>query len=305
MFSAGLFNRVRCDFMSVVKAYLDLTKIGIVIFILIAGTVGFLLGVDPSQGLKVSNYWNIMLGLFFLSSSSFIFNQLQEVNLDRKMLRTSRRPLVTGQFGVTKSFLLGLIYVALGTWFAFQCSLVTVVLGVLTLVFYNGFYTLIWKPKWAFGAVPGAIPGALPIVVGYSAANTQITSTESVYLFTLMFLWQMPHFWAIAMKIKDDYSAGGVPVLPAARGDKDTLYFMGLYVFSYVALAVASPLFVQSHLAYVCVVVPVALKVLIEFFRFFSAAGRLGWLRFFTWINVSVVLFMIAPVFDKWYGILL
>ncbi|MDZ4661513.1 MAG: protoheme IX farnesyltransferase [Pseudomonadota bacterium] len=291
--------------MSIVRAYLDLTKIGIVIFILIAGTLGFLLGVDPNQGIKVSNYWNLMLGLFFLGSSSFIFNQLQEIELDKKMQRTARRPLATGQFEANKSFFLGLIYLALGVWFTSKCSLITLVLGLLTLVFYNGFYTLIWKPKWAFGAVPGAIPGALPIVIGYSAANTQITSTESVYLFFLMFLWQMPHFWAIAMKIKDDYTAGGVPVLPAVRGDGDTLYFMGLYVFAYVALALASPLFVKSHLAYLCVVVPVALKVLLEFFRFFASVGKIGWVRFFTWINVSMVLFMIAPVFDKWYGIFL
>lgn len=290
--------------MGVLKAYLDLTKFGIVIFILIAGTLGYLLGLDPNKEIKNINYMHLMLGLFFLSSSSFIFNQIQEVEIDRKMKRTSSRPLVTGQFGIKKSFLLGALYLALGTWFTFKCSMVTLVLGTLTLIFYNGFYTLIWKPKWEFGAVPGAIPGALPIIVGYSAANVHITSTESVYLFTLMFLWQMPHFWAIAMRIKDDYLSGGVPVLPAVRGDKETLYFMGLYVFSYVALAIASPLFVKSHFAYIFVVVPVAIKVLIEFFRFFTSVGSVGWARFFSWVNVSMILFMIAPVFDKWYGIL-
>ncbi len=291
--------------MRLLKAYLDLTKIGIVLFILIAGTLGFLLGVDPSQSIKISNYWNLMLGLFFLSSSSFIFNQLQEIEIDKKMLRTAQRPLVTGQFGRRKSFFLGMIYLVLGTWFSSRCSTTTVCLGVLTLVFYNGFYTLIWKPKWAFGAVPGAVPGALPIIVGYSAANTHITSTESVYLFVLMFLWQMPHFWAIAMKIRNDYASGGVPVLPVVRGDKETLYFIGLYTFAYVALAIASPLFVKTHMAYLCVVVPVAFKVLLEFFRFFTSAGKIGWIRFFTWVNVSMILFMVAPVFDKWYGILL
>ena len=84
-------------------------------------------------------------------------------------------------------------------------------LALLTTVLYNVVYTLWWKRRMAFGAVPGAIPGAMPVVIGYSVNTTHIFDPACVYLFLVMFLWQMPHFWALAIRYREDYSSGGVP----------------------------------------------------------------------------------------------
>jgi protoheme IX farnesyltransferase len=174
-------------------------------------------------------------------------------------------------------------------------------LGFATVILYNVMYTLYWKKKWAFGAVPGAIPGAMPVAIGYAANTSDLMQPELVYAFLIMFLWQMPHFWSLAIRFKDDYAKGGIPVLPTRIGTGPTLFHMALYMFAYVALALASPWFTSTYFVYVFVVVPFAIKVLYEFFRYYRAGAQARWLPFFLWTNFSVLVFLIAPVIDKWY----
>ncbi len=179
------------------------------------------------------------------------------------------------------------------------------ILGLWTVGFYNLLYTLYWKKRWAFGAVPGAIPGALPVVIGYSANSSLLLSPDCIYAFLIMFLWQMPHFWSLAIRFQDDYSKGGIPVLPTRIGTHATLYHIGLYVFAYVGLAIASPFFIQAYFFYLLVVLPLAFKVLWEFFKYFRQGGeRAGWLPFFLWTNFSVLIFLAGPVIDKWHLVL-
>ena len=173
-------------------------------------------------------------------------------------------------------------------------------LGLATVVLYNGVYTYIWKPKWIYAAVPGAIPGALPVTMGYAAVNQNIFSSESVYLFLILFLWQMPHFWALAIKYKDDYKDGGIPTLPVALGMDRTLWQMGMYNFAYVGCAIISPVFYKTSWFYLLLVIPTSAKLLYEFHKFNKSKGQQGWLKFFMWIKVSVLVYLIVPVLDKW-----
>jgi protoheme IX farnesyltransferase len=115
-----------------------------------------------------------------------------------------------------------------------------------------------------------------------------------------MFLWQMPHFWALAVRYKDDYTLGGVPTLPAALGLQKTFFHMGLWTFFYVIIAVASPWFVRASWVYVLLVLPFAFKVLQEFWRYFKSDGKERWLAYFMWVNLSMLIFIFVPVVDKW-----
>ena len=115
-----------------------------------------------------------------------------------------------------------------------------------------------------------------------------------------MFLWQMPHFWSLAVRYKDDYTKGGFPVLPARIGVERTLYHVGLYTFAYIGVAIAAPWFVNTHVLYLIVILPLALKVLWEFFAYYRAHGTRSWLPFFLWVNLSMLAFVCVPVFDKW-----
>ncbi len=283
------------------RLYLDLTKSGIVAFTLVSGLAGFALSIAPYESWDWMKLLFTLASLYFLSSGSFALNQAQEHKIDLKMPRTEGRPIPSGRISVSQAYILGLGYVVIGGFFGALVNEQTFWLGIATVALYNIPYTLFWKKRWAFGAVPGAIPGAMPVVIGYAANATSLLTPEIVYAFTIMFLWQMPHFWSLAIRFKDDYAKGGIPVLPVKIGTERTLFHMGLYTFAYVGLAVASPFFTSAYFAYGLVVLPFAFKVLYEFFRYYQAGASKRWLPFFLWTNFSVLVFLIAPVIDKWH----
>ncbi|MCB9027375.1 MAG: protoheme IX farnesyltransferase, partial [Bdellovibrionaceae bacterium] len=283
-------------------SYLDLTKSGIVIFVLLSGIVGYAFSYPIGQHLDFQQVILLLLGLYFLSSGSFVLNQAQEWKIDQKMPRTSLRPIPTGKISVWQAYSLSIIFIFAGLFLLYLLTPLTSLMGFATVVMYNGFYTLIWKRKWNFGAVPGAIPGALPVVIGYSVNSSQLLSTECIYLFLIMFLWQMPHFWCLAIKFKNDYQAGGIPVLPLAIGEDRTKFHMGLYTFVYIGVALIAPILTHSSWLFLLLIVPFAIKVLIEFFKYFeNKATEKNWLPFFLWINLSMLVFLAAPVLDKWF----
>ncbi|MEY4717862.1 MAG: hypothetical protein RL563_480 [Pseudomonadota bacterium] len=283
------------------KLFFDLTKNGIVCFVLVSGLAGYALSQPPYETWNIPHLLATLFSLYFFSAGSFAINQAQEWRIDRAMPRTQTRPIPSGQVSVAQAFVLGIGFLILGTFTGLLVNLHVTLLGIATVVLYNLLYTLYWKRKWAFGAVPGAIPGAMPVVIGYAANSANLFHPEVVYAFLVMFLWQMPHFWSLAIRFKDDYAAGGIPVLPVRIGTEGTLYHMGLYMFAYVGLAVASPFFTSVYFFYALVVLPFAFKVLYEFFRYYRTGGEQRWLPFFLWTNFSVLIFLIAPVIDKWH----
>ena len=123
---------------------------------------------------------------------------------------------------------------------------------------------------------------------------------DHLYLFLIMFLWQMPHFWTLAIKYKDDYAAGGIPTLPVKLGVKKTLYHIGLYTFAYAGVALSAPFFLQTSWVYVLFIFPFAFFLLKEFFRLYKSDARERWFAFFMWTNISMLVFIFVPVVDKW-----
>jgi protoheme IX farnesyltransferase len=283
------------------RMFLDLTKSGIVGFVLVSGLAGYALSMAPYAVWDIPHFVLTMLALYFFSAGSFAINQAQEWRIDKEMPRTVKRPIPSGRVSAYQASVLGVGFVVLGTTAGLLVNPMVAILGLATVVLYNVLYTLYWKKKWAFGAVPGAIPGAMPVVIGYAANSETLLQPEVIYAFMIMFLWQMPHFWSLAIRFKDDYSKGGIPVLPTQIGTDATLYHMGLYMFAYVGLALASPWFTSAYFVYILVVVPFALKVLFEFFKYYRARAQERWLPFFLWTNFSVLIFLIAPVIDKWH----
>lgn len=185
----------------------------------------------------------------------------------------------------------------LALWFNF---LVFVLLAT-TVLMYNGFYTKIWKPRWIFGAVPGAIPGAMPVLIGYAAISGELWRTEIVYGFLLMFMWQMPHYWSLAVRYKDDYMKAGFPVMPTRLSRDKALFIIGLYTFCYVGLAIVSPWLAPAGLGYLILVLPLAGKILWEFVRFYRSEKGERWLPFFLWTTASILVFLVVPVLDRWH----
>lgn len=266
---------------------------------LLSGVAGYATGFSVEQPFSWQHFALTMVGLFLLSSGSLALNQLQEVGIDQKMPRTSKRPIATGRIRPAAAGIISISMIAAGLQALSEASGTAAAVGLVTIILYNGFYTLWWKKRWAFAAVPGAIPGSLPILVGYGAANPDIFNSEAMYLFLIMFLWQMPHFWVLAIRYKEDYRAGGIPVLPVVVGVERTVFHIGLYTFAYVGLAILSPWLIHASWIYLVAVLPFGLKVLYEFFRFQRTKTE-KWLPFFLWTNFSMLVFVIVPVVDKW-----
>lgn len=282
------------------KVYSDLTKFGIVIFALLAGVAGYASGFLIERAFDWQHFLDFLGGLYFLSSGSLALNQVQEYKLDQLMPRTAKRPVASGRIKPMAALILSVLFIIVGLQLLFQASQEAAVVGLLSVLLYNIAYTMYLKPKWVYAAVPGAIPGALPVTIGYAAVNSDIFSTESIYLFLVLFLWQMPHFWCLAIKFKDDYSKGSIPTLPVAMGVDKTLYQIGLYTFVYVGVALAAPMFVRASWIFILLVLPVCFKLLQEFYRFYKSKGEQRWFAFFMWTNISVLVFLFVPVIDKW-----
>lgn len=274
------------------------------IFVLATGATGYAMSHQFQAAWDIGHILLTFFALYFLSAGTFALNQAQESHIDIKMPRTAKRPIPTGYFSRTQAIILGVGFVIIGAFAAALVNETVFWLGVGTVFLYNIPYTLWWKRYWAFGAVPGAIPGATPVLIGYAANRPDIFQPEPVYLFLLMFLWQMPHFWSIAIRFKEDYAKGGIPVLPTQVGDERALYHIALYMFVYVGAAVAAPYFTSARWAYVLMVLPFSVILMWQLWRYFQAiqegTGGKRWLPFFLWTNFSILVFLSAPVMDRW-----
>lgn len=288
------------------RLFFDLTKSGIVVFVLVTGAAGYAMSHPFETPWELGHILATLAALYFLSAGSFAINQAQESKIDAVMPRTARRPVPSGRISRAQAYVLGFGFVIIGSLSALLVNTTVFAIGVGTVFLYNVPYTMWWKRKWAFGAVPGAIPGGASVLLGYAANQPMIWMPEPIYLFLLMFLWQMPHFWSLAIRFREDYAAGGIPVLPVKVGTERTMFHIALYTFAYVATAAAAPYFTSARWAYAVLVLPLSFIVVWQFMKFFKSVvdrhEKSRWLPFFLWTNLSILIFLAAPVIDRWVG---
>lgn len=277
-----------------------MTKTGIILFSVVSALAGYAVSYRTGQYFELLHPILLVIGLYLVAGGGFALNQAQEWKIDALMDRTRKRPIPSGLFTPFQGYAIGILMILGGLLVLGALGPLPAGLALLTLILYNGVYTLIWKRKMAFAAVPGAIPGAMPVVIGYSVNQPEIWRPDCVYLFLVLFLWQMPHFWALAIRFREDYRQGGIPVLPLRIGVDRSLYHMGLYVFTYVGVALMAPWFLKAHALYLLLVFPISMKVLYEFFKYFKVHEGRAWLPFFLWTNLSLLVYLAVPVMDKW-----
>ena len=282
------------------NTFTSLTKFGIVIFVLLAGAAGYATGFEVEKHFDIKHFVWFLGGLYFLSSGSLALNQVQEYKLDQKMPRTAKRPIASGKIKPAAGLILSVAFLFVGINMLYELSPMAGYVSVASVILYNVLYTMYWKPNWIFAAVPGAIPGALPITIGYAVNNSNIFNSESIYLFLIMFLWQMPHFWTLAIKYTEDYRLGDIPTLPVSLGLDKTIFQIGLYTFTYCGVAVAAPFFLHASWFYAFLVFPFVFMLLKEFFVMYRSEHGKKWFSFFMWTNISMLVFVFIPVVDKW-----
>lgn len=211
--------------------WLELTKPRIGVFVIFAAMVGGLLGSAAEPDFVRVLLAGLLVGC--VAGSSCVFNHIIERDLDRMMLRTALRPLVTGRIGVRDAVFFGAGLAVLGTvGLAMQFNMLAALLGLGTLAAYALVYTPL-KRYTSLNTVVGALPGAMPPLLGYVAITGEL-GPWAYMLFAILFAWQFPHFFAIAWLHRADYRRAGMMMLPAmpnaegAAGQQSLLYALVL-----------------------------------------------------------------------------
>ncbi len=205
-----------------------LFKLRLASLVVVSAVLGYLMGV-PAGAFDLSAMLWLMLGGTLLTGASNALNQVIEVKEDGLMERTAERPLVRGSLGQTEAlvvaFAAGLLGIAI-LWVAF--GPLTGILGSISLFMYVALYTPL-KKRSPWAVFVGAFPGAFPPMLGYVAATGQFGLGPGL-LFAMQFMWQFPHFWAIAWVLNDDYARGGFRMLPSTGGtDARSAFLILLY----------------------------------------------------------------------------
>jgi protoheme IX farnesyltransferase len=219
---------------SVLRDYVTLTKPRIISLLLLT-TVAAMFVADPSGPALSTLLWTV-IGGYLAAGGAGAINHYLERDADARMARTRTRPLASGRIDPIHGLVFG---IALGALAVLELGLaVNVLAAALALVGLLGYtllYTLWLKPLTPQNIVIGGAAGAVPPLVGWAAATGGL-DVDALYLFGIVFLWTPPHFWALALLIKDDYARTGVPMLPVVRGEAATRGQILLYSILLVAI---------------------------------------------------------------------
>lgn len=209
-----------------IKDYLLFTKVRLTFSVAISAVAGFLLA-GGGTGIE---FFYLLAGGFFVTSASIGSNQIAERKLDAKMPRTADRPLPSGRMSVLEGVILVILFLSLGSWLLYQLNFNTMLLGIISFISYAFIYTPSKRyTPWA--VVIGAFPGAIPPMIGaIGAIEGGAFGALPGALFLVQFIWQLPHFWAIAWVSNEDYQKAGFQLLPSKQGKSKIAAFRITFV---------------------------------------------------------------------------
>lgn len=231
--------------------FVALTKLRLNSLILLTTWVGFYLGTPGPMNFGL--LFHTLFGTFMVAGGAAALNQVWERDNDARMRRTMNRPLPAGRLETWEGAVFGLTIAIVGTaWLGFFANALTAVLGLISFLTYVVVYTPM-KVRSAWNTVVGAISGALPPVMGWTAVRGTL-GPEAMVLFAILFLWQHPHFFALAWRYREDYRIGGFRMLshsdPDGRRSGIVMMFTAALLLPVAALL--SPLGVTGSIYLVC-----------------------------------------------------
>jgi protoheme IX farnesyltransferase len=183
-----------------------------------SASISYLIGSKVNGVIIWYDWFILIVGGFLVTSAANCFNEIIEKDLDRLMKRTKDRPIPAGNMTTGQALVLGLGMGISGTYMLGSLNILTGLLSVFSILLYAFAYTPL-KQKSPIAVFVGAIPGALPPLIGYVAAHGKIDEIALI-LFGIQFVWQFPHFWAIAWVLDDDYKLAGFRLLPTGNRDR-------------------------------------------------------------------------------------
>ena len=279
-----------------IKLFFEITKFRLSLLVALSSVFGFFIS---SSKVDINEVFILLVGGYLISSSSVINNQILEKDLDKMMNRTNKRPIPTGRISIYKSVIMSIFSMIIGLFLiSFYLNIYAALLSFISLILYSFVYT----PMKKFGPIAvfiGAIPGALPPLIGWVASTGQIT-LEAIIIFSIQFIWQFPHFWAIAWMYDDDYKKVGFKLLPN-KGEKNlkTAVNIMIYTLFLIPLGLLPTIFGITGIISGTVAVFLAIIFLAQTFKLINDYSRESAVKvmFSSFIYLPIV--QISYVLDK------
>ena len=282
------------------RAYVELMKLRVVELLIITTIPAMVLAARglPSLELVLAT----LIGGTLAAGSANAFNMVIEAKTDKLMARTSKRPLVTGSIGKNQALVFASIIGALSlVIFQYYTTPLATLLNAFAIFYYVVIYTIILKPNTAQNIVWGGAAGCMPVLIGWAAVTGSLTWVP-VAFFMVVFFWTPPHFWALAIKYRSDYSAAGIPMLPSVSSQSSVISQMWFHT---IAMVIASTALIQLAKLPVWVLCATVLLGAIFTFQLFAlkensdtydkvAAGIFHWS--ITYLSLFSVLLVIAQL---------
>ena len=282
--------------MSALKVIFELTKFRLSFLVSFSAIVGFILASDNFNFIDL-----LVLGLsgYLVTAASVINNQILEKELDKKMDRTKNRPLPTNRISKTNSTIISIIFMVIGlvtmtVYFNFTSGL----LSLASLLLYTFVYTPL-KKVGPIAVFVGAIPGALPPLIGW-VAFSGVISIEAIIIFSIQFIWQFPHFWAIAWIYHNDYKKVGFKLLPS-KGEKNfnTALNIMTYTLFLIPLGLLPTVFGITGIISGAIAVFCAILFLAQTFKLFKDYSRSSALKIMFGSFIYLPIVQISFILDK------
>jgi len=282
--------------MSTLKVIFELTKFRLSFLVSFSAIFGFVLASDNFNFIDL-----IILGIagYLVTAASVINNQILEKDLDRKMDRTKDRPLPTNRISNQNSLITSVFFAVIGlATMTLYFNLITGLLSLASLLLYTFIYTPL-KRVGPIAVFVGAIPGALPPLIGWVAFSGEI-SVEAIIIFSIQFIWQFPHFWAIAWIYHDDYKKVGFKLLPS-KGEKNfnTALNIMTYTLFLIPLGLLPTIFGITGIISGAVAVLCAILFLAQTFKLFKDYSRSSALKIMFGSFIYLPIVQISFILDK------
>ncbi|WEL18232.1 Heme O synthase, protoheme IX farnesyltransferase [Halorhabdus sp. SVX81] len=217
------------EMLATLQAYVRLTKPRLMWLLCLVASAGMALATTGGRTLTVETILATLSGGVLAIGASGTFNHVLERDVDKRMQRTSDRPVVTDRIPIRNAVAFGLVLSALSLAIFATVNVLAAALGLSAILFYSVVYTLLLKPNTVQNTVIGGFAGALPALIGWVAV-TGTFGVPGLALAGIVFLWTPAHFYNLALAYQDDYARGGFPMMPVVRGETVTRKHILLYL---------------------------------------------------------------------------
>lgn len=279
------------------RAFVEMLKVRLSLLITFSCAFGYMLAVKGK--VDIQTLVMLIIGGFLMSGSSACINQILEVDVDKIMTRTANRPLPTGRLSKTEVTVFAIICMLISTWILWTfTNPLTVILSLVSMILYGFVYTPL-KRIGPIAVFVGAIPGALPPLLGWVAATGNI-SHEAMIIFGIQFIWQFPHFWAIAWVSDEDYKKAGFKLLPSGGGkDLNTAIQIMTYTMFLIPLGLLPMKFGMTGVDSAIVVTICGVAFFAQTFSLMKTGSRKSALRIMFGSFLYLPIVQIAYLLDK------